>query len=153
MEEPAVSHKLSTTNWTLRSLATGLILVASFSLIGCRTAPPSQAPTEEEEAYFQQIVVTDARLSVTDNFLGQKVFFLDAQVTNKGTKAVRRLVLQLEFIDTLNQVVLRDKAFPITLQKPPLKPGETRAFRAAFENMPADWNQGPPAMKVINLQF
>jgi hypothetical protein len=119
----------------------------------CNSTPADRPPTAEEKAYLSEIIVSDAHMSVTDNFLGQKVFFLDAKVTNRGTKTVRRLVLQLEFVDSLGQVVLREKAFPVTLKKPPLKPGETRPFRAAFENMPADWNMGPPSMQPISLQF
>lgn len=127
--------------------------VAVLLASGCNTTPADRPPTAEEKAYFSQIEISDAHMSVTDNFIGQKVFFLDAKVTNRGTKTVRRLVLQLEFVDTLSQVVLREKAFPVTLKKPPLKPGETRAFRAAFENMPADWNMSPPSMQPINMQF
>ena len=40
--------------------------------------------------------------------------YLDAQVTNKGTKTVRRLDVDLTFVDMLNQVVLRETAHPVT---------------------------------------
>ena len=124
-----------------------LLLTAALVLFAaaCNRTPTDRPPTADERAYFSQIAVWDAHMSVTDNFIGQKVYFLDAKVKNRGAKMVRRLVLQLEFVDTLGQVVLREKAFPVTLKKPPLKGGETLAFRAAFENMPADWNMAPPA--------
>ena len=115
--------------------------------------PARPVLTEEGKAYFPEIVVSDARMSAAQNFLGGTVTYLNAKVTNKGTKTVRRLDLQLEFVDTLNQVVLRETAHAITLRAPPLKPGETRAFRVSFDHMPADWNQAAPTITVKYLGF
>ena len=113
----------------------------------------STPPTDEEKAYFTQLEVTDVRMSAAENFLGVSVTYMDARVTNKGTKTVRRLGFDLTFVDTLNQVVLRERARPVTQQTPPLKPGESRAFRVTFEHMPADWNQAPPTIVPAYVQF
>jgi len=117
-----------------------------------RSQPPV-APTAEERAYLQHIVISDAQVSAATNLLGDMVTYLDAKVTNTGTKPVRQLDLRLEFSDMLNQVVLRETTHPITPHMPPLAPGETRAFRATFERMPAEWNQAPPAMTPLALHF
>jgi hypothetical protein len=113
----------------------------------------STFPTEEEKAYVTQLEVTDVRMSAAENFLGASVTYLDARVTNKGTKTVRRLGFDLTFVDTLNQVVLRERARPVTQRTPPLKPGESRAFRVTFEHMPADWNQAAPSIVPAYVQF
>ena len=115
--------------------------------------PASPVLTEEQKAYFPETVVSDARMSAAQNFLGGTVTYLDAQIANQGTKTVRLLDLQLEFVDTLNQVVLRETAHAITSRTPPLKPGEKRAFRVSFDHMPTDWNQAPPAITVKYLGF
>jgi hypothetical protein len=117
------------------------------------SADAGMIPTEEQKAYFPQLEFTDVHMSAAENFLGATVTYLDARVTNKGTKAVRRLDLDLTFVDTLNQVVLRERAHPVTRRTPPLKPGEGRAFRVTFEHMPADWNQAGPAIAPVYLQF
>jgi len=117
------------------------------------SASGSAVPTEEQQAYFPQLEFTDAHMSVAENFLGASVTYLDARVTNKGTKTVRRLDLDLTFVDMLNQVVLRERAQPVTRRAPPLGPGESRAFRVTFEHMPADWNQAVPTMTPVNVQF
>jgi hypothetical protein len=117
------------------------------------TVPASPVLTEEEKAYFPAIVVSDARMTAAQNFLGGTVTYLDAKVINNGTKTVRRLDLQLEFVDTLNQVVLRETAHAIASRAPPLKPGETRAFRVSFDHMPVDWNQASPTITVKYLGF
>jgi hypothetical protein len=111
------------------------------------TAPPMSA---EEKAYLTHISTTDPHMSAAENFLGGTVTYLKARVTNNGTQPIRRLTLKLEFHDTLEQVVLRETAHPITSRTPPLKPGESRPFQVAFEHMPMEWNQGPP---VITPQY
>ncbi len=109
--------------------------------------------TPEEKAYPSQIHFSDLRMSAADNFLGDTVTYLDARVSNEGDKPVRRLDVQLEFVDTLNQVVLRELARPINPRTPPLAPGQTRAFRVTFEHMPVDWNQAPPTLTPIVVRF
>ena len=110
-------------------------------------------PTEEQKAYFRQLEFTDLHMSAAQNFLGDNVTYLDAQVRNAGTKAVRRLDLDLTFVDMLSQVILRERARPVSARTPPLKPGESRAFRVTFEHIPADWNQAPPTITPVYVQF
>ena len=133
-----------------------VIIVGVLGLVRRATSPstpPSPVLTAEAKAYFPEIVVSDERMSAAENFLGGTVAYLDARVTNKGTRVVRRLDLQLEFFDTLNQVVLREMAYPIAPRTPSLKAGETRSFRVSFDHLPADWNQAAPAVTVKSLSF
>jgi hypothetical protein len=113
----------------------------------------SAIPTEEQKAYFAQLEFSDVHMSAAENFLGASVIYMDARATNKGTKTVRRLDVDLTFVDMLNQVVLRERARPLSPRMPPLKPGESKPFRVTFEHMPADWNQGAPAITPVYLEF
>lgn len=116
--------------------------------------PVREAPvTESAKAYQSQIVVSGARMSAAHNFLGDTVTYLDATAVNRGTRVVRQLDLQLEFVDMLNQVVLRETAHPVTSKTPPLGPGESRPFRVTFEHMPAEWNQAPPTVTGTYIGF
>ena len=92
-------------------------------------------------------------MSAAANFLGDTVTYLDGNVTNQGAKLVRRLDVELNFVDTLNQVVLRETAHPLADRATPLQPGETKAFRVTFEHMPVDWNQAPPTAKAVYVEF
>lgn len=114
---------------------------------------PRPTPSAEQQAYFTFLDFTDLHMSAAENFLGNTVTYLDARVTNRGTKPLRLLAVELNFVDTLNQVVLREDAHPLTRRAPPLKPGETRAFRVSFEHIPVDWNQAPPAIRPVYLEF
>jgi len=117
------------------------------------SAGATAVPMEEQKAYFPELQITDAHMSAAENFLGASVTYLDAQLTNKGTRTVRRLDLDLTFVDTLNQVVLRERARPVNQRTPPLKPGASRAFRVTFEHMPVDWNQAAPTMVPVYVEF
>jgi len=117
------------------------------------TRPSRPVPTDEQRAYLNHIAVTDARMSVAESFAGSSMTYLDARVANRGARLIRGLQIQMEFHDTLGQVVLREQAHPISPRTPALKPGETRGFRVSFEHMPADWNQTPPTITATNVEF
>ena len=117
-------------------------------------APPQSEPlSEEEKSYAGQIVIADARMSAAENFLGHTVTVMDARISNRGLKPVKRVELQLEFVDMLGQVVLRERAFPLAPHVMALKPGESRTFQVSFDHMPAEWNQAPPRITLISVNF
>ena len=118
-----------------------------------RPARPGPAPSTEQKAYLASLTFADLRMSAAVNFLGSTVTYLDGTVTNKGAKPVRRLEVELNFVDPFNQVVLRETARPLAGHAAPLQPGETHAFRVTFDHMPADWNQAPPAVKPVYVEF
>jgi hypothetical protein len=151
-----VAEKRSIRTYILIAAGTLAVIVAVLVLLartGSRPLPTEAQLSEEQKAYLQQIVVTDARMSAAENFLGNTVTYLDAQVTNKGGKEVRQLELELVFVDTLDQVVLRKTAHPITPRSAPLRPGQTRSFQISFEHMPLDWNQALPTITPKSIQF
>jgi hypothetical protein len=111
------------------------------------------ALSAEQKAYLASLAFVDLHMSAAANFLGDTVTYLDGSVTNNGAKVVRRLDVELNFVDTLNQVVLRETAHPVADRATPLQPGETHAFRVTFEHMPADWNQAPPTVTPVFVEF
>jgi hypothetical protein len=124
----------------------------SLAACSCSRRPPgSSAPTAEEKAYLQNIQITDARVTAAENFLQNTVVSLHAQAVNKGNKTVRYLELDLAFLNFMGQVDLLQKAYPITADTPPLKPGETRDFEVSFDHVPSDWNQAPPQIAVVRV--
>jgi hypothetical protein len=134
-------------------LAVIVAVLALLARTGSRPSPTAARLSAEQKAYLPQIVITDARMSAAENFLGHTVTYLDALVSNKGGKEVRQLELELVFVDTLSQVVLRETARPITLQTRPLEPGQTRSFQVSFEHMPLEWNLAPPVITPESVQF
>jgi len=151
-----VAEERSTRTYVLMAAgALAVVVTALVLLVRIGSGPSSSEArlSEEQKAYLQQIAITDARMSAAENFLGHTVTYLDALVSNKGGTEVRGIELQLVFVDTLNQVVLRETARPITLRTPPLQPGQSRLFQVSFEHMPMEWNQAPPAITPKSVQF
>jgi len=109
--------------------------------------------SDEQKTYLTSLDFANLHMSAAANFLGETVTYLDGSVTNKGAKLVRRLDVELNFVDTLHQVVLREDAHPLAGRAAPLQPGETCAFRVTFDHMPADWNQAPPTVKAVYVEF
>jgi len=144
-------------------LCVGVLLAALVAALVLLRRPPSsgtastrsagQVPSSEQKAYFGSLEFGDLHMSAAENFLGNTVTYLDGRVRNQGTKTVRGLDVELNFVDTLNQVVLRETAHLITNRAVPLKPGEARAFRVTFEHMPVDWNQAPPTITPVYVEF
>lgn len=131
------------------------VLAAGAWFMHVRLSRPVVRPpmSPEAQAYLGEITVSDAHMSAAETGLGSNVTYLDARVSNNGARAVREIDLQLDFVDMLNQVVLRKTAHPLTATGPPLRPGESRLFRVTFDYMPAEWNQGLPVMKPIYVSF
>jgi len=137
------------------SLAIAAVLAIVAWLMHARLTRPVVRPplSAAAQAYLAQIGVTDVHMSAAETGLGSNVTYLDAQLRNNGARAVHEVDLDLTFVDMLNQTVLRRTAHPITTTAPPLQPGESRPFRVTFDYMPADWNQGPPAVAVTYVSF
>jgi len=134
--------------------ALAVVVCALLVVTRRRAAPPATpALSAEQRAYLGEIAVTGARMSAAQNLVGDTVTYLDAQVGNRGGRVVRGLEIQMEFHDTLNQVVLREKARPVRPRAPPLNPGENRAFQVTFEHMPADWNHAAPTITTTVVDF
>jgi len=139
---------------TAMAVVLGLLLFFWHSHRGAgQSAGGATILTEDQKAYLPQLEFTDAHMSAAENFLGDSVTYLDARVINKGTKTVSRLDVDLTFVDTLNQVVLRERAHPVSPHTQPLKAGEAKAFRMSFEHMPAEWNQAVPSMVPVYVEF
>jgi len=158
---PRNDHGVSTLTITIIVVSVILAGVAAILIMHqheVATRPASvvasrQPLTTEQKAYLSSFAFGDFHMSQAANFLNDTVTYLDGSVTNQGAKPVRTLDVQLEFVDSLNQVVLRDTVHPLEGRTAPLQPGETYAFRVTFEHMPADWNQAAPTAKAVYLEF
>jgi hypothetical protein len=136
----------------------GLVVVLAWQQHQAVTRPATAGAgrpplSADQKAYLASLVFSDLRMSAAANFLGDTITYLDGNVTNQGAKPVRRLDVELNFVDTLNQVVLRETARLLANRATPLQPGETYAFRVTFDHMPADWNQAPPSAKAVYVEF
>ena len=104
-----------------------------------------------EQAYAAQIHFLNPKMSRAANFLNQEVTFIFGTVQNGGSRQVRQIEVTLEFHDVFNQVVLRDKERLFPPQTPPLGPGGQRDFQLSYEQIPVQWNQVYPTIRISGL--
>jgi hypothetical protein len=151
-----MAQGVSTTKWFAVVVVLLGAAVAAYVWVEQEQSKPAalhHSMTGAEEAYRSEVEVSNPRMSTASNFLGSNLYYLDAQLSNKGTKTVRRVDLSLAFTDPFGDVVFRQTKDPVTPQTPPLKPGETEPLHIIFEHLPAEWNQGPPSIVVSYVSF
>src|SRR5271170_2934212 len=95
-------------------------------------AIPQMNPAEQE--YAKKLEIGKIALSRAENFLHQEVTILNGEVYNGGPEPVVALTLTTEFLDSMNQVVLRETRRVLKTSEPPLAPGERRNFEISFEH-------------------
>ena len=132
-----------------------MLVAGGAWLMHARLTRPLVRPRLSAEArgYLAQIAVTDARMSAAETPLGTTETYLDARVVNSGSRTVRQLDLQLDFQDTMSQVVLQQVSRPVTGETAPLGPGQVRSLHITFDHMPAEWNQAPPVFTPLYVEF
>jgi len=149
----------------LVSLVLGAV-VAGAGYWWVKSAPPDARPPEslppldaDAQAYLPLIIIGDVELSRFQNMLGQEVYYVDTPLRNRGPRVIRGLELALEFTDVNLQPVLTQKVRAIGDPRAPLGsprrsslgPGQSMVARAAFENLPREWNRGAPRVRVTGL--
>jgi len=142
--------------WLLVSM--GIVVMILGALVWATHTKATKALSEptmsaQEKAYLSQIEITNAHMSMATNFMGNTLYYLDADVTNHGARSIRRLKLQVEFTDPFHQVVLRGSENPVSAGDPPLAPGSTRHIHVTFEHLPAEWNRAPPGITPVLVKL
>ncbi|MGH9788554.1 MAG: hypothetical protein ACRD4U_07630 [Candidatus Acidiferrales bacterium] len=123
--------------------------------------PPQALPplNAEAEAYLTQIEIGRVELSRFENMLGQEVLYVDTPIRNRGARTIRGLELTFEFVDVNQQPVLTQKVRAVgdpqaplgSPRRVPLGPGQSMTARAAFEELPREWNRAAPRVRVSGL--
>jgi hypothetical protein len=111
----------------------------------------NMAPSEQE--YTKKIEIGKIVLGRAENFLHQEVTTMNGEVYNGGPQPVLGLSITTEFLDDMNQVVLRETRKVFGSPEAALAPGERRAFEISFEHVPNAWNMRVPSVRVSSLQL
>jgi hypothetical protein len=111
--------------------------------------PLVMGPAETE--YVSHLEFVEPNVGRATNFLNQEATFVFGTVKNNGNRAVKQIEVTLEFHDVFQQVVLRDKERLFDLSAVPLEPSGMRDFQITYEQMPAQWNQTFPTLRVTGL--
>jgi hypothetical protein len=146
--------------------AVAIVAVGVWILVGGRVNPdlPStgtgMAPADP---YAASLPISGLQMSEANSFSGAKVTYIDGQITNTGNRTLTAITVQVGFHSDVGQFAQR-LAVPLNLirtRQPyvdiqpvsaaPIDPGQQRDFRLIFDNVPADWNQQYPEVRVISV--
>jgi hypothetical protein len=132
--------------------------VALFLLIGAgagffvtRSTPPVEAAlTAEAKAYLGSLPLEDIEMTSAESFGGGRLIEIKGNITNGGSRPLKRAEVWCVFRDGVGQIVLRQR-WPIVASG--LKPGEKKPFRLPFDTVPESWNQQLPNVVVASIEF
>jgi hypothetical protein len=136
------------------SVAVAALLL--FVWLGTARRPAPSAPAHlafgaVEQSYAPNVRVENVAMSRAENYLHQEVTTLQGDLVNSGDRSLQSVELTIDFLDEMNQVVLRQSLISSAPQ--PLAPKGSRAFEVSFEHVPSAWNMQSPAIHVTGLQL
>jgi hypothetical protein len=106
-----------------------------------------------EQAYAAQLQFANFAMSEAENFLHQKVKYLDGDVKNAGQRALSGIEVIVVFRDDMNQIALRESRPILAGASAGLSPGATAHFQVSFDHVPPSWNMQMPVVEVAGLEF
>ena len=131
-----------------------ILLLLALAIAGCTPPQKSVAPlTPEAKEYVQHLDLSDVQMKSTESYLKQTITEIEGKIQNQGGRALRSVEIVCVFYDAWGQVVMRERAAIVKHSGGPLKPGQTRAFRLPFEDVPASWNNQMPRLVIAAITF
>lgn len=127
-----------------------LIGVLAFAVSCARTSKEEPALTAEGRSYVRNLPLTEITMKASDSYTQQTLTEIEGKVQNTGNKPVDRVDVFCNFYDHNGILILKERS---GLVKRTLKPGETRKFRLAFDDIPQSWNNKMPSFVIAQVIF
>lgn len=127
---------------------------AAYLTFGPKPAPPPPIVlTQEAKDYLPNLKLTDVGLQAAESYVNSSLVEVLGKVTNTGNRTVKLVQVNCLFRNIYRKPIYRELATVVGAKYGPLKPGETKPFRLAFENPPQGWNQDMPDLVIAQIQF
>jgi flagellar basal body-associated protein FliL len=154
-ETPKKKH-ISIPPWAIvlvLALAAGL--AGFFYLNRVAKQPPPEPPplTAEARAYVRYLKLSDVQMKAHESYLKQSVVEITGNIENAGGRKLVLVEIKCVFYDAYGQVVLRERVPIVSNKIGGVAPGETKAFRLPFDNIPESWNQMMPQLVIARIDF
>jgi hypothetical protein len=144
------------------SIPPAALVVGAMAVVGLagfwylsKPAPPKEpAPlTGAAKAYVRGLKLSNVDMQAHESYLKQSIVEITGNLGNAGDRVLRTVEINCVFYDPNGQVLLRERVAIINPKTGALAPGETKAFRMAFDNVPEGWNQSMPQMVIAAIDF
>jgi hypothetical protein len=117
-----------------------------------RPPEPPAALSGDARTYVHNgfLPIKDVDMQAHESYLKQQIVEITGKILNTGDRVVGNAQIYCVFLDSYNQVVLRER---VSIVKQKLAPGEAQNFRLAFDNIPGGWNQAMPTIVIASIEF
>jgi len=135
------------------TLAAALFVAGIVAWFAVRSGPQANslpALTPESKAYVRNLKLSDVTMKATESYVKQMVTEIEGNITNAGDRVVKHADAYCIFYNSYGEVVVRER---VPIVKDPLKPGESRAFRLPFDDIPSGWNNQMPQVVIAGIDF
>lgn len=109
--------------------------------------------TPEAKAYVHNLKLADVDIKASESYFKQVVVEIQGKVTNAGDRDLGLVDIYCIFYDNYGQLVLRRRVPIVSEKMGGLKPGETKAFRLPFDDIPESWNHAMPHLVIAGIRF
>ena len=143
------------------AIVIGLVLVvgaAGFWYLNraAQRPPAPVAPlTGDARQYVRDahLPISEVAMEAHESYLKQQVVDITGKIGNTGNRVIDTAEIYCVFYDSYNQVILRERVAIVSKKMGGLAPGETKAFRLPFDNIPDSWNQVLPQIVIARIEF
>ncbi len=109
--------------------------------------------TADAKAYTRNLALSGVEMKAAEAVFGQTLVEILGKIANNGDRAIEMVELNCVFYDPYGQVVLRQRVPIVRRNSGGLAPGQTRAFRLPFDEIPKSWNQMMPQLVIARILF
>jgi hypothetical protein len=154
MESPTVGdRRISPVFVVIAAITVAIIAVAGWFLSRPAPEPALVVPSPEAKAYLGNLQLKDVSLKAAENFMQQRVVYIDGSITNSGPRTITRIDVYCIFSDVNGREVYRERV-PVVQGAPGAFPSnQTRTFELPFDNLPDSWNQALPRLVIAQIRF
>lgn len=133
-------------------LATVLFVGGGLAWYVSRPKPDAASVplTPEAKAYVRNLQLSEVSMKATESYVGQMVTEIEGKITNAGPRPIGQADVNCIFYNAYGEVILRER---VAIVQGSLKPGETRAFRLPFDDIPGSWNNQMPQLVIARIEF
>ena len=134
-----------------------IVLIAALVYLNRPASKPVDygSATAEAKAYLHYLALSDVNMQATENFMQQQVVEVVGNISNNGPRKLALIDVYCLFKGVDGSEVYRERVSVLRSGGgvAALGPGETRAFRLPFDQLPSGWNQAMPVLAIAQIKF